>query len=88
MIDQLTVRGFEPDLSEKIEGFAKREGISLNKAVLKLLRRSVGLEAGEPKPKEIGDALDRFVGGWTEDEARQFDDALAAMRTIDEELWR
>ena len=42
-MNQLTVRGFGDELGESIRRLAQREGISLNQAALKLLRKGAGL---------------------------------------------
>ena len=42
-MNQLTVRGFDDELAERIRRLAKREGTSLNQAALKLLRKGPGL---------------------------------------------
>ncbi|HEX4952315.1 MAG TPA: hypothetical protein VF017_02815 [Thermoanaerobaculia bacterium] len=88
MIDQLTIRKLGPDLSEKIENLAEREGISLNKALLKLARRGAGLEAAEPKRDVIGNSLDWFIGSATEEDTRELEEAMAWFGQIDEEMWR
>ena len=41
-MNQLTVRGFDDELSAAVIRLAKREGISLNQAALKLLRKGRG----------------------------------------------
>ena len=84
---QLTVRLSEPELQRRIEDLAKREHLSLNQAVLKLLRRSVGLgpDSGENIP--IGEDIDRFVGTWSDAEAREFERAVEVFERIDEEFW-
>ena len=38
-MNQLTVRGFDDELAERIRRVAKRDGTSLNQAALKLLRK-------------------------------------------------
>ncbi len=38
-MNQITVRGFDDELAERIQRLAKRDGTSLNQAALKLLRR-------------------------------------------------
>ncbi len=88
MIDQLTIRGLGPDLGRSIEDLSKREGISLNKAVLKLLRRGAGLEAAEPKRDVIGNSLDWFIGSGTEEDLRAMEEATEWFGRIDEELWK
>ena len=42
-MNQLTVRGFDDELAERIRRLAKRDGTSLNQAALKLLRKGAGL---------------------------------------------
>ena len=58
---QLTVRGFDDDLERSIRQLARREGISLNQAALKLLRRGAGLPDGQGDGRNIGDATRRPV---------------------------
>ncbi len=85
---QLTVRGFDDELSAAIKGLAQREGISLNKAALRLLRKGAGLaDDGAGRPR-IGDSLDRLFGSWTQDQADELDAALKEFDTIDEEMWK
>ncbi len=42
---QLTLRGFDPELGKRLREFARREGTSLNKAALQLMRHGAVLEA-------------------------------------------
>ncbi|WP_420636072.1 hypothetical protein [Candidatus Palauibacter sp.] len=44
---QLTVRGLGDDLTSAIRRLANRDGTSLNRAAVKLLRRGAGLEDGQ-----------------------------------------
>ena len=82
---QLTVRGFDEELSERLKGLAQREGISLNKAALRLLRKGAGLpEASGP----IGNSLDHLFGVWTQEEYEQFNKDIEVFETIDEETWK
>ncbi len=84
-MQQLTVRGFDDELSDRLKGLAQREGISLNQAALRLLRKGAGLpETGGP----IGNSLDHLFGVWTAEEADEFDAAVAEFDTIDESAWQ
>ena len=85
---QLTVRLFEPELQRRIEQLAEREHLSLNQAVLKLLRRSVGLGPDSSEKIPIGEDIDRFAGTWTAAEAQEFDEAIEVFERIDEEFWK
>ena len=61
---QLTIRGFDDELTDRIRQLARREGISLNRAVLRLLRRGAGLGERDDKPDVVGDSLDHLIGTW------------------------
>ncbi|MFP3940497.1 MAG: ribbon-helix-helix domain-containing protein [Thermoanaerobaculia bacterium] len=86
MPHQLTIR-YNDDLARKIEELAEREGISRNQAVLRLLRKAVGVGRLGEQHDVVGDSLDWFIGSWSEAEAREFDEAVAEFEQIDHELW-
>ena len=87
-MDQLTVRGFDDELSTVVRRLAKREGISLNQAALKLLRKGAGLTDGDNgNPNAIGTSLDDLFRIWSRDEAESFDAALEVFETVDESAW-
>ena len=73
---QLTVRGIDRELAEHIRKLAQREGISLNQAVLRLLRRGAGLAAEQGTSGTVGSSLDHFIGSWTREQADAMDRAL------------
>ena len=82
---QFTIRGLGDDLAGAIRHLANREGISLNRAAIKLLRRGAGLEDGEG-PDTVGSSLDHLIGTWSEAEADAFEESLRHSKTIDEAL--
>ena len=85
---QLTIRGLDEELERRIRQLAGREGISLNRAVLRLLRRGAGLGESNDKPEIVGDSLDHLIGTWTAEEAAEIDRSLEDFSRIDEETWR
>lgn len=87
-VRQLTIRIADSDLERRILEVASREGISLNGAVLRLLRRAAGLEEPPHDPACIGDALDEFIGTWSDDQADEVMQAVRDFDRIDESLWR
>lgn len=87
-MQQLTVRGFDDELSARLRGLARREGISLNQAALRLLRKGAGLTGGGRGPDTVGSSLDDFFGSWTAEEADAVEAAIADFEVIDEEMWR
>ena len=87
-MNQLTIRGFDDDLSASVRRLAKREGISLNQAALRLLRKGAGLADGSRGSDVVGSSLDHLIGRWTPTEADEMDSALKEFGTIDEAIWQ
>lgn len=83
---QLTLRGFDPELEQRLRELAARDQLSLNKAALKLMRRGAGLEGATDAQPPIGDRLRRFSGQMSNQEAQTIDRAIAAARQTDLEL--
>ena len=87
-MDQITVRGLDDELSACLRRLAKREGLSLNQAALRLLRRGAGLAEGPGRGGTVGDSFDRLIGSWTQADADEMEAALEEFETIDEAAWR
>ena len=87
-LKQLTIRGFGEALARKIRETARREGVSLNQAVLRLLNRAAGLDEPEVDERVVGRSLDDLIGTWTDEEARELAAATAELRAIDQDMWR
>ena len=85
---QLTIRGFDEDLEQAIRQLARRDGTSLNRAALKLLRRGAGLPDGQGDGRNIGDALDDLIGSWSQQEADEFNRSLEHFESVDESDWK
>jgi len=79
---QLTVRGFDEELTTRIKNLALNEGISLNQAVLRLLRKGANLEEKNDKSDVVGSSLDHMIGTWTEEEAGEIIRAIADFEEI------
>jgi hypothetical protein len=85
---QLSLRGFDQHLEQHLRELAKREGISLNKAALMLMKKGAGLSDEPGSSTAIGNALDRFIGSWSEEEERDVLEGIAMFETVDESLWK
>jgi len=85
---QLTLRGFDPELEQRLEQLARAEGISYNQAALRLMRRGAGLGEKQGRRLVVGSSLDHLIGTWTDEDARAFEESMSAMETVDESLWR
>jgi len=77
----ITIRNVSPELARRLKARAKAAGTSVNATVLALLEHELGV--GERRKR-----LEERYGTWTEDDFREFDEALRAQRTVDDELWR
>ena len=87
-MNQLTVRGLDDELSAAVRRLAKREGISLNQAALKLLRKGAGLTGGAGGADTIGASLDYLIGTWSAADADEMDAALRDSDAIDASGWK
>ena len=86
-MNQLTIRDFNDELARKVQQLAAREGISLNRAVMRLLRRGAGLGDPPDSVDIVGASLDHLIGTWSQEEAEQMDRALADLSSVDEAMW-
>ena len=82
---RLTLRGIDEELEQELHTLAERWSCSVNAAILRLLRQATGLTQ-----KKFGHRyhdLDDLAGTWSEEEKREFDEAIAPLSRIDEKLW-
>ena len=83
---QVTIKGIDSDLSAALGAVADRDGISLSKAALKLLRKGAGLQEAQSDGMR---SLNRFVGSMTAEDADAVDAAVQeAFEHIDESKWQ
>jgi plasmid stability protein len=80
MARQLTVRGVSEEVGRRLETLSKTHGKSVNRLILEILEAAVGVDRRRER-------LKRYVT-WTEQDLREFEEALASQRVIDDELWR
>ena len=73
-MNQLTIRGFDKDIEREIREIARKEKVSLNKAVLRILQHGLGSADRHVRSRTIGSTLDHLAGSWSEDEARAMDE--------------
>ncbi len=86
-MQQLSLRGFDKELERRIRAMARKERISLNKAALKLMRQGAGIAESSDAPATVGEALDSFIGKWTEQDERRLLDSIAGCEAVDPEPW-
>jgi hypothetical protein len=82
----LSLRGIHDDLSENLKKISQKEGISLNKTVLKLLEDSVGIK--RKKRLNIYRDLDELAGTWGKKDEKEFKDKMHFFEMIDKDVWK
>ena len=85
-MNAITVRNLPPAVARAVKEKARKERLSLNKAIVRLLEEATGSEA--PAKHELHRDLDKYFGTWTKKEADAFDEALEEQRQIDPEMWK
>ena len=81
---QLTLRQIPPIVEEKIRELAQQQGQSLNKTVIYLLKKALGLEKTKEKYRDV-----RSISGtWSEEDAKNFLKHCEIFEQIDEEMWK
>ena len=85
---QLSVRGFDGCLEKRIREIARKEGISLNRATLLLLRKGAGLKKSRKPTDVVGDSLDHLIGKWSPEEAKEFLKVIEPLEQIDRSFWK
>ena len=83
----ITLRNIPREVIQVIRRRAQEKRISLNRAVIELLREALGVSGGK-KGKPLHDDLDFLIGTWSEEEASAFDGELESQRGVDGELWK
>jgi hypothetical protein len=87
-MEQLSMRGFDKELSKRLRAVAKERDLSLNRAALLLMRRGAGLSEDKASVTAVGGALDRFIGSWTEAEEKKFLKAIKPLSVVEPDLWK
>ena len=83
----MTLRGLDLQLADKLRQAAKQEGKSVNQFVLETLKTRLGLEK-EKRFTAVHHDMDHLFGRWSTQEFEEIQGQIEMERTIDEELWR
>lgn len=83
----ITVRNLPPELARVIRQKAKREKVSLNRAVIDLLEEASGL-GKSAKAEGLHHDLDHLAGVWSQEVYEEMMEAVREQRQIEPELWK
>ena len=79
-VKQITIRKPSAALTRRLRALSENRGESLNSTILYLLEQALGVNERRKR-------LERYAT-WTEEDGEEFEQALDAQRTIDEDLWK
>lgn len=82
----MTIRGLDDVTVKALKEKAKREGTSINAALLKILRKELGVE--KKKHAAVYSDLDHLAGTWDRKQSREFQKNTEDFEKIDENMWK
>jgi hypothetical protein len=74
------LRDIDERVAERIKEIARQKGWPLNDVMLLLLKQALGII--DPEPAPVPGDIARLTGAWNDDEARAFQEAMAAMSNL------
>jgi plasmid stability protein len=82
----MTIRGLDDLTINALKEKAKKEGSSVNAALVKLLQEELGLK--KKKRTVVYNDLDHLAGTWSDKDYKEFLQATADFEKIDENVWK
>lgn len=82
----ITVRNLPAAVAKAVREKARKEKVSFNKAVVRLLEEATGV--ARRKEKTIHHDLDHFSGIWSQAEYDEFMADPREQRQVDAEMWK
>jgi len=82
----MTIRGLDDLTIKALKEKAKKEGSSVNAALVKLLQEELGIK--KKKRTVVYNDLDHLAGTWSDKDYKEFLQATADFAKIDENVWK
>ena len=81
---QMTLRYIPKNMDERIRALSKKSGESINQTILRLMKKSLGMESDSPTKKRD---VRKLAGTWTLTDEQEFKKNTAVFERMDPELW-
>jgi hypothetical protein len=81
----ITIRNLPPEVERAVREKARKDGVSVNRAVGVLLEEATGRT---PKRRARHHDFDKYAGRWRKAEADAFDSSLREQRGVDSDDWK
>ena len=82
----MTIRGLDDNTIKALKEKAKQEGTSINAALVKILRKELGIE--KKRHAVIYHDLDHLAGTWDKKDYSEFLKNVKDFEAIDENMWK
>lgn len=88
-MNEISIPDFDPELVQIMQAIAAEKNISLNQAMVYLLRQGARLSASSAgSGSDDIDSLDEFIGTWTEQDEQKFLQSIQSCEQVDPDFWR
>lgn len=85
-MNTMTIRGLDDLTINALKEKAKKEGSSVNAALVKLLQEELGIK--KKKRTMVYNDLDHLAGTWSDKDYKDFSQAIVDFEKIDKKLWK
>jgi hypothetical protein len=82
----ITIRNLPREVERAVQEKARKEGLSLNRAVAALLGEATGQRPAEKSA--VHHDFDKYAGRWRKAEGDEFDASLKEQRRVDPADWK
>ena len=83
---QITLRGMDDEVENRIRRIARQKGKSLNRVILDMIYEYTGRKKKSEDPQ--GKTLRSLAGRWSPKEADEFLESIKSCEQIDEAMWK
>ena len=83
-MNQITVRGIDPEIELKIRKMAREKRQSINNILVGIIRQKFQ----DKKHSHPSETLKQLAGGWSHTDASIFLNSISFCEQIDQEMWQ
>jgi hypothetical protein len=83
-MNQITVRGLDPEIEQKIRKVARDSRQSINNILVGIIRQKFQ----DKKHSNPSETLKQLAGGWSHADASIFLNSISFCEQIDQDMWR
>ena len=81
-MQQITIRGIEPEIEQEIRKIAKSSQKSINQVIKEIIYKEF------KRVESPASSLKQLAGGWGRKEVSEFELSIKSCEQIDEDMWK